>query len=128
MSERWMRGVLRKKIGYRGLIISDDLEMGGVQAAMGIEEAAVETVRAGADIFLVCHNEEHVWRTYQAVLREAERERKFRKRVEDAAGRVLRAKRRWREVRGMEKAPSAKTVERLRRAMEEFAREVRGTR
>ena len=35
-------GILRKKIGYRGLIASDDLEMGGVLAAAPIEQAAVE--------------------------------------------------------------------------------------
>ncbi len=127
LSERWIGGVLRKKIGFRGLVISDDLEMGGVLAAAGIEEAAVETIRAGADIFLVCHNEEHVWRTYQAVYREAERDRRFRKQVEEAARRIGHAKRRRRELRGMAKAPSAKAVERLRRALDEFRVEVRST-
>src|SRR5262249_26858193 len=77
LSRKWMTDILRKKIGYRGLIVSDDLEMGGVLAAGSIEEVAVETLRAGADIFLVCHNQELVWRSYEAVLREAERNRKF---------------------------------------------------
>src|ERR1019366_2658832 len=48
LSNKWMSEVLRKKIGYRGLIITDDLEMGGVLAAASIEDAAVETLRAGA--------------------------------------------------------------------------------
>jgi len=38
---------LRKKIGYRGLVVSDDLEMGGVLQAAPIEQAAVEHIRAG---------------------------------------------------------------------------------
>ena len=33
LSRKWITEILRRKIGYRGLIISDDLEMGGVQAA-----------------------------------------------------------------------------------------------
>src|ERR1019366_6050606 len=48
LSKKWMSEVLRKKIGYRGLIITDDLDIGGVLAAASIEDAAVETLRAGA--------------------------------------------------------------------------------
>ncbi len=62
ISKKWITDILRKKIGYKGLIVCDDLEMGGVQAAASIEDAAVETMRAGSDIFLVCHNEEFVWK------------------------------------------------------------------
>src|SRR5215469_14612266 len=77
LSKYWMKDVLRRKIGYRGLILSDDLEMGGVLAAGSIEDVAVGTLRAGADMFLVCRNQELVWRAYEAVLRETERDRKF---------------------------------------------------
>src|SRR5262245_4098894 len=76
LSKKWMTDVLRTKIRYRGLIVSDDLEMGGVLSSGPIEEIAVETLRAGADIFLVCHNQELVWRAFEAVLREAERDSK----------------------------------------------------
>src|SRR5260370_20142021 len=50
LSNRWMRDILRRKIGYRGLILSDDLAMGGVLAAGPIAEAAVATLAAGADL------------------------------------------------------------------------------
>ncbi len=60
LSKKWMSGVLRKKIGYRGLIITDDLDMGGVLAASSIENAAVETLRAGAVMLLVGEKEESV--------------------------------------------------------------------
>src|SRR5207302_4520143 len=77
LSKAWITEVLKERIGYRGLVISDDLEMGGVLAAATMEEAALGTLRAGADIFLVCQKEEFVWRCYEAVLQEAERDRKF---------------------------------------------------
>ena len=73
ISKKWIAGVLRKKIGYKGLVVSDDLEMGGVLNVTGIEEAAVGTVQAGADMYLVCHNQELVHRAYEAILKEAER-------------------------------------------------------
>jgi beta-glucosidase-like glycosyl hydrolase len=62
--------------------------MGGVQAAADIGDAAVETIRAGADIFLVCHKEENVWHTFNTVLAEAERDHRFRRQVEVAAERM----------------------------------------
>jgi len=124
LSPKWMSEILRKKIGYRGLVISDDLEMGGVQAAAPIDEAAVETLRAGADMFLVCHNEEHVWRTYEAVVREAEQDRKFARQVAAAARRVTALKQKARELKTTAARPSAQTVRKLRDQMRKFADQV----
>ncbi|HMC30264.1 MAG TPA: glycoside hydrolase family 3 N-terminal domain-containing protein, partial [Candidatus Angelobacter sp.] len=126
LSQKWMQDVLRKRIGYRGLIISDDLEMGGVLSAGEIEDVAVETLRAGADMFLVCHNQELVWRGYEAVLRTAERDRKFAAQVERAARRVLSMKKRSRELRGFSAEPKAKVVEKLKRIVNDFSRIVGG--
>jgi len=122
LSRKWMQDVLRKKIGYRGLIISDDLEMGGVLSTGPIEEVAVETLRAGADMFLVCHNQELVWRGYEAVLRAAERDRKFAAQVERAAARVIAMKKRARELRGFSAEPKARVVEKLKRIVTDFTR------
>jgi beta-N-acetylhexosaminidase len=126
LSPKWMRDILRKKIGYRGLIISDDLEMGGVLSTGTIEEVAVETLRAGADMFLVCHNQELVWRGYEAVLREAERDRKFAVHVERAALRVLNFKKRAKELRGFAAEPKARVVEKLRKLVGDLTRIVDG--
>ncbi len=121
LSKYWMRDILRRKIGYRGLIISDDLEMGGVLAAGSIEDVAVGTLRAGADMFLVCHNQELVWRAYEAVLREAERDRRFAAQVAQAAQRVLSVKKRSLALRGFAAAPKAKVIKTLKRMVEEFS-------
>ena len=126
LSKKWISDILRRKIGYRGLIISDDLEMGGVLATASIEDAAVETVRAGADIFLVCHNEEKVWRTYEAVLSAAERDRKFAALVADRAKRILDFKKKSPALkRAPTPPPSKTTVDRLRRAIWQFTEELR---
>lgn len=136
LSPRWISAILRKKAGYRGLVISDDLEMGAVlcapvvQKAKGqettaaIEQAALQTLRAGADMFLVCHNEEQVWASYEAVVREAERDGKFRQLVERAASRVLNFKRGCHDVKRRVEPPTERSVRRLREQMLEFAERV----
>ena len=122
LSPKWMQDVLRKKIGYRGLIISDDLEMGGVLSTGTIEDVAVETLRAGADMFLVCHNQELVWRGYEAVVHAAERDRKFAAHVARAAERVLAFKKRSKELHGFAAEPTTKVVDKLKRIMSDFTR------
>lgn len=125
ISKKWIGDILRRKIGYKGLVISDDLEMGGVQKAASIEDAAVQTLLAGADIFLVCHNEEYVWRTYEKVLTAAEKDKSFARLVAERAGRVLAMKTKAKELRWKPKAPTQKTVDKLRRKVWEFTEEIR---
>src|SRR5437870_6556540 len=48
---------LRGQVGFRGVIVSDDLEMGAVSETCPIGEAAVRTADAGHDLLLVCHTE-----------------------------------------------------------------------
>ncbi|GBG75419.1 hypothetical protein CBR_g20049 [Chara braunii] len=49
---------LRNQLGYSGLVLSDCLEMGGITRRFSVAEAAVAGLRAGVDMFLVCHTEE----------------------------------------------------------------------
>jgi len=48
---------LRGEVGYRGVIVSDDLEMGAITETCSIGDAAVRTANAGHDLLLVCHTE-----------------------------------------------------------------------
>jgi beta-N-acetylhexosaminidase len=48
---------LRGQIGYRGVVVSDDLEMGAVKELCPVGEATVRTAAAGHDLLLVCHTE-----------------------------------------------------------------------
>jgi beta-N-acetylhexosaminidase len=69
--------VLRKRIGYRGIIFSDDLEMGGILKFMPMEEAAVAAIRAGMDLMEICHSPELILRAYEALIAEGERSAAF---------------------------------------------------
>jgi beta-N-acetylhexosaminidase len=126
LSKKWMTDILRRKIAYRGLIVCDDLDMGGVLGSASIEDAAVETLRAGADMFLVCQKEESVWRAFEAVYKRAEQDRKLARLVGEKAARVLMFKKKSRELKApIPPAPCAENVDRLRRRMREFCEEVR---
>jgi len=125
LSRKWITDVLRKKIGYRGLVVSDDLEMGGVLKAAPIEQAAVEFIRAGGDLCLICHTEELILRSYEALIRAAERDRRFAKRVEESVSRVLAFKKKSKELKRQAPAPTAERVDRLSRHLWEFGEQVR---
>jgi beta-N-acetylhexosaminidase len=75
----WVGAVLRKRIGYRGIILSDDLEMGGVTKFMPIGEAAVASVRVGSELLLICHHPEPILNVYESLIAAAERSPAFRK-------------------------------------------------
>ncbi len=126
LSRRWILGVLREEIGYRGLVVSDDLDMGGVLNGASIEDAAVGTLEAGSDMFLVCQKEEHVWRAWEAVVQRAERDGDFAVMVAAKARRVRAFQKKSEEVGArMAPTPSAKTVDVLRRRVWEFTEELR---
>lgn len=87
----WITKVLRKKVGYRGVIFSDDMEMGGILKSMPIEQAAVAAIRAGMNTLEICHSPELILRAYEALMHEAESSATFRwvvlQRARDAARR-----------------------------------------
>jgi beta-N-acetylhexosaminidase len=72
-SRFWITTVLRKRIGYKGVILSDDLEMGGILKFLPVDEAGVAAIRAGSDLIEICHSAELILRTYEALLAEGER-------------------------------------------------------
>jgi beta-N-acetylhexosaminidase len=59
LSRTMLDGVLRQRMGFRGIILADDLGMGAIAKRYGPGEAAIETLRAGTDIAMLCHD----WRT-----------------------------------------------------------------
>jgi beta-N-acetylhexosaminidase len=125
LSKKWITDILRKKIGYRGLVVSDDLEMGGVLKAAPIEQAAVEHIRAGGDLCLICHIEENIIRSYEALVKEAERNATFARRAKESVARVLAFKRKSRELKRGTPAPTGVKLQKLSRHLWEFSEQVR---
>jgi beta-N-acetylhexosaminidase len=72
MSGRVVTGILRERLGYDGLVVSDDLEMRAIADHYGVEEAARLGLKAGVDHFLICHSAELAHRAIDAVVRATE--------------------------------------------------------
>jgi len=125
LSKLWITDILRKRIGYRNLIVSDDLEMGGVLSAVPIGEAAVKFTRAGGDLCLICHKEDSIVQAYEALIKAGERDTKFARRVAEASRRVLALKKKNAPMLRARSSPTNATVERLTRRLWEFGEEVR---
>lgn len=92
LSARISTTILRDELGFEGVLFSDDLEMAAVAARYEVERSAVEAIRAGCDVLLVCKDEDLQDRAHEALVREVERDASFRDRCEEAARRALAAR------------------------------------
>ncbi|HYY94308.1 MAG TPA: glycoside hydrolase family 3 N-terminal domain-containing protein [Pyrinomonadaceae bacterium] len=63
--------LLRDELGYEGLVVTDDLEMGAIAKHCEIEEAALRAILAGEDMILVCARPDIIRRAYDALLKAA---------------------------------------------------------
>ncbi len=63
-----IHGLLRIDMGFKGLILSDDLEMGALKGLCPIGESAVRAVQAGHDMVLVCHDPAAQLEAHRALL------------------------------------------------------------
>ncbi len=80
--------LLRKQLGYHGVIVSDDLDMRAIAAHYGIADAAVRAIRAGCDALLLCRDEGHQVEARVALIRAGERDSAVRARLGESAARV----------------------------------------
>ncbi|MEM7192964.1 MAG: glycoside hydrolase family 3 N-terminal domain-containing protein [Pseudomonadota bacterium] len=85
--------VLRGELGFDGVIMSDDLEMGAVENDFTLEEAAVRALKAGSDIVILSNvdrdDPELGVRVHEAIARAVCEGRLSRARIEDAYGRIV---------------------------------------
>jgi beta-N-acetylhexosaminidase len=123
-SPYWITTVLRKRIGYQGIIFSDDLEMGGILKFMPIEEAAVAAVRAGMDLMEICHTPELILRAYEALIAKGERSAAFSRLVIGRAERTARQRANL-FAGGVPGALTTKQFEALRVRIRQFGEKVR---
>lgn len=124
LSKVWITDILRKRIGFRNLVVSDDLEMGGVLSAGPVGRAAVEHIRAGGDLCLICHRENYITEACDELIKAAERDPKFARRVAEASRRVLAFKKKSATIVRKAAAPSASTIQKLSRELWEFDEQV----
>ncbi len=106
LSPQVIDGLLRGKLGYRGVIVSDDLDMKAIADHIGVAVAAVDAIRAGCDVLLLCREEAHQAAAEEALIREGERDSELRRKIGEAAARVRAMKRLHAENQRRAPAPS----------------------
>ena len=68
ISARIVSNLLRQELGYKHLVVTDDLEMGAIAKQFEIEDAAVRAFNAGEDMLLICATPETIRRGYRGLL------------------------------------------------------------
>ena len=124
ISPFWIERTLRRKIGFRGLVISDDMEMGGILHHASMEDAAVAAIAAGAHLIEICKDPALVFTAYEAILSEAERSRSFRSIVEQSAAMVRAQRQRLLKYTSPSDAPNDNDVAAMRDAVLRFTSNV----
>ena len=94
LSSIMMNDLLRKRLGFRGVIVSDDLEMGAIVRHSSVAAAAVQALGAGADLLLVCQSLEHARSARDACWQALQRGVLTEERVTEAQRRVGRLRKR----------------------------------
>jgi beta-N-acetylhexosaminidase len=70
LSREILQGRLRQDLGFGGVIITDDLEMGAISTRLPAPEAALEALAAGADLLLICQDWQATWESARLLAKE----------------------------------------------------------
>ena len=92
LSPAVMTGLLRNELGYSGVVITDDLEMGAIKNNTDLPSLGVRMILAGGDIALVCHNYESQQIVYNSILEAVRRGEISEARINESVRRILRMK------------------------------------
>ena len=92
LSPAIMTGLLRNELGFSGVVITDDLEMGAIKNHTELSSLGVKMILAGGDIALVCHNYESQQIVYNSILDAVKRGEISEERINESVRRILRMK------------------------------------
>lgn len=96
LSPKILSGLLRRRMEFKGVVVSDDLQMKAVSKKYSEAEAAISALDAGCDLLLVCRGWEEIGeKVIVSVAREIAKTASLRRRMEEALGRISRLKRRY---------------------------------
>jgi beta-N-acetylhexosaminidase len=89
LSQSIITDLLRGKLGYEGIVITDDLEMGAVNKYFSYSDMGREALLAGADILLVCHEYENQLEVYNGIVEAVKNGEISMDRINESVARIL---------------------------------------
>jgi beta-N-acetylhexosaminidase len=84
--------LLREELGYKHLVVTDDLEMGAIARHCDIEDASVRAMKAGEDMLLICASPDKIRRGYQGLLAAAKDGQISQTRIKESLDRIAKTK------------------------------------
>ena len=99
LSTAIVTGLLREELGFEGVILSDDMQMGAIVEQYSLERAAVEAIKAGVDVILIANqlsdDRTEVYRVKRAILDAVAEGEISEDRIYESVERILALKRRY---------------------------------
>ena len=99
LSTAIVTGLLREELGFEGVILSDDMQMGAIVEQYSLERAAIEAIKAGVDVILIANqlsdDPTEVYRVKQAILDAVAEGEIAEDRIYESVERILELKRRY---------------------------------
>lgn len=110
ISDKAINGLLRTGLGYNGVVVTDDLTMGGLLQDNEIGDAAVRAVLAGADLLLVGHDEKLQQRVLTALQRGVKEGSITEDRLDESLYRLLALKQKYKLQDAASDVPDIKAI------------------
>ena len=86
----FLKTILRERLGFQGVVVTDDMEMNGaIAASAGVPEACYKALMAGNDMILVSHTPAVQELAWDYLARRMRTDQAFRNRVREAVRRIL---------------------------------------
>jgi beta-N-acetylhexosaminidase len=95
LSKAIVTELLRNELGFDGLVLTDDMEMGAISQIRPFEDAVVDAFNAGADMILVCHTAEKALAAHEALTMAAKSGRISRQRLAQSQLRIQQFRDEW---------------------------------
>lgn len=92
LSSRIVTDLLRGKLEFHGLVISDDMEMGAISESIGFSEAIVEAILAGEDMMLICQSPDRIMEASESLIKAAKDGKITSRRIETSLNRIAKIK------------------------------------
>lgn len=95
MSEEIITGILRKDLGFSGVVITDDMTMKAITNNFDIGNASVQSVKAGSDIILVAHHYKNIVSVFDAIKAAVKNGEITEDRIDESVRRIIELKEKY---------------------------------
>lgn len=95
LSQAVITDLLRKQLGFDGVVMTDDMTMGAITENYGLGEASVHSVQAGSDILLVAHGADNAISAIEAVKQAVASGQISEQRIDESAARIIALKQKY---------------------------------